>query len=151
MLLGLEPGKKKDAFRSKIESYIGRAEQLKKHIEEQKDLGVYHEQISIEDNSKGHSYETLIGRFLDSDVVSVKIEDPYIRTHNQCQNFLRFCELLVKKCINLKKIHLLTGNDARNVNEQKSWLDSIKSNILKGHNINLEVEFSQTLHDRQIM
>lgn len=130
---------------------MGRAEQLKKLIEEQKDLGVYHELISIEDNSKGHSYETIVGRFLDSDITHVKVEDPYIRNHNQCQNFLRFCELLVKKCSNLKKIHLLTGNDARNVTEQKSWLDAIKANIFKGYNVTLDIEFSQTLHDRQIM
>lgn len=129
---------------------MGRAEQLKKYVEEQKDLGVYHEQISIEDNSKGHSYQTLIGRFLDEDVTYVKVEDPYVRNHNQCQNFLRFCELLVKKCEKLKKICLLTGSDSRNVNEQKSWLDTIKTSLSK-HNISLEVEFSQTLHDRQIM
>ena len=129
---------------------MGRAEQLKKHIEEQKDLGVYHEQISIEDNSKGHSYETIVGRFLDEDVTYVKIEDPYIRNHNQCQNFLRFSELLVKKCEKLKKIYLLTGSDPRNLNDQKSWLNTIKTSLSK-HDIDLEVEFSQTLHDRQIM
>ena len=150
IILVLEPGKKKEALKQKIHEYIERAEFIKKHIEKQKDLGLYHEQISIENNSKGHSYTSLVGRFLDGDMTTVKVEDPYIRNYNQCRNFLQFCELLVKKCFNLKQIFLLTGSDAKNVDDQKSWLNSIKYSLENSYNIKLNVEYSSTLHDRQI-
>uniref|UniRef100_A0A1B6L1Y3 MIT domain-containing protein n=1 Tax=Graphocephala atropunctata TaxID=36148 RepID=A0A1B6L1Y3_9HEMI len=74
---------KKQHFRSKIESYMGRAEALKRHVDDEKTRGVYHEQIVIEHNSTGHSYQSVFGRFLDSDVTQVVVEDPYIRHFHQ--------------------------------------------------------------------
>lgn len=112
---------------------------------------MYHEQISIENNSKGHSYNALFGRFLDSDISNVKVEDPYIRNYNQCRNFLQFCELLVKKCQKLKQIFLLTGSDAKNVNDQQFWLSSIQKSLLSDYKVQLIIEYSSTLHDRQIL
>jgi hypothetical protein len=62
---------------------MGRAEKVKQLIEEQKAAGKYHEQIVIENNSTGHSYEKLFGRFLDEEVTSVEVEDPYVRSFHQ--------------------------------------------------------------------
>ena len=45
----------------------------------------YHEQIHIEHNSTGHSYERLLGRFLDEQLTEVVVEDPYVRTTHQVQ------------------------------------------------------------------
>ena len=45
--------------------------------------GRYHEQIQIENNSKGHSYEKLLGRFVDDQLTEVTVEDPYVRTTHQ--------------------------------------------------------------------
>ena len=81
-------------------------------------------------------------------MISVHIEDPYIRAHHQIVNFLRFCELCTRKCSKLKKIHLVTGSDNA-PQEQLSKLQEIAQE-LKVHNIDLSFEFSQTLHDRQI-
>ena len=55
--------------------------------------GKYHEQVHIESNSVGHSYERLFGRFLDASVTAVEVEDPYIMNIHQvfvgsCQTFL---------------------------------------------------------------
>lgn len=47
--------------------------------------GKYHEQIRIENNSTGHSYEKLFGRFLDESLTGVVVEDPYIRSAHQVQ------------------------------------------------------------------
>ncbi|KAI0216625.1 hypothetical protein LSAT2_031376 [Lamellibrachia satsuma] len=62
---------------------MDRAEKLKAHIEEEKGTGKYHEQVHIENNATGHSYERLFGRFLDSSVTSVEVEDPYIMSIHQ--------------------------------------------------------------------
>lgn len=62
---------------------MGRAEMVKKRIEEQKKLGLYHEQIIIEDNSTGHSFDKVFGRFFDEDVAKIEIDDPYIRLFHQ--------------------------------------------------------------------
>jgi hypothetical protein len=62
---------------------MGRAEKVKGLIEEQKATGKYHEQILIENDSTGHSYKNLFSRFLDEEVTSVEVEDPYVRSFHQ--------------------------------------------------------------------
>ncbi|PSN45397.1 MIT domain-containing protein 1 [Blattella germanica] len=148
MISGITNPEKKKNLHSKIESYMARAEKIKELIEEQKNLGKYHEQIIIENDSSGHSYKSLFGRFLDEEVISVEVEDPYVRAFHQCQNFVRFCELVVKSCSNLKTITLITSSDA-SAKDQVQSLETIKQNLLK-YNINLIINFSSTLHDRQI-
>nr|XP_022908029.1 MIT domain-containing protein 1-like [Onthophagus taurus]XP_022908030.1 MIT domain-containing protein 1-like [Onthophagus taurus]XP_022908031.1 MIT domain-containing protein 1-like [Onthophagus taurus] len=142
------PEQKKTYLRGKIGEYMSRAEQIKLNINKLKDEGKYHEQINIGDNETGYGYETVFGRFLDGDVLNVIVEDPYIRLFHQCQNFLRFCELLVRKCKNLFSLTLITTKD--NKSDQENWLISIQNDLLK-YKVNLKVEYSTTLHDRQIM
>lgn len=50
--------------------------------------GKYHEQIRIENNSTGHSYERLFGRFLDETLTGVIVEDPYIRSTHQVNELI---------------------------------------------------------------
>ena len=45
--------------------------------------GKYHEQIRIAEGSVGHSYGALFGRFIDENLTSVEVEDPYIRSVHQ--------------------------------------------------------------------
>ena len=139
---------KRSYFRSKIEEYMNRAELIKDKITKLKEEGKYHEQIAIENNSTGNSYVTLFGRFLNEDVTYVKIEDPYIRAHHQCQNLVRFCELLVSKCKSLKQVKLITTRDS-NPNQQ-NWLGDLRKNLAT-HGVDMDVSYSGTLHDRQIM
>lgn len=141
---------KKARYRDKIEQYLKRAEELKKHVNEEKEAGKYHEQIRIEEDSVGNSYAKLLGRFIDERLTTVEVDDPYIRTVHQIYNFLRFCELLVKKKSSLKRIILVTGIDEQDPNgHQKQKLDQIRKSLLP-FNIQLEVQFSSTLHDREI-
>lgn len=60
-----------------------RAETIKKIVLQQKESGQFHEQVLIENNSTGHSYKTLFGRFLDEEIQYVLVEDPYIRSFHQ--------------------------------------------------------------------
>ena len=129
---------------------MNRAETLQKTIESAKKSGNFHEHVDIPADSVGHSYNALFGHFLDFEVSNVHMEDPYIRAHHQIVNFLRFCELVTKKCSNLKKIHLITGKDAQNPQEQHSKLQEIAQELQNCHKITLTLEYSTTLHDRLI-
>ncbi|VVD02321.1 unnamed protein product, partial [Leptidea sinapis] len=144
----------KSYLRKKVEEYMNRAETIKKLVIQQKETGQFHEQIHIENNSMGHSYKTLFGRFLDSDVKFVIVEDPYIRSFHQasiilCQNFLRLCELLTKSCCNLGHVELLTYKDNKTERDQEQWFRNLASDLQK-YSIQLVVKYSETLHDRQI-
>ena len=143
-------GGKKAKFREKANEYMNRAEQLQKIIDNAKKSGDFHEHIEIQADSVGHSYESLFGRFLDCDVISIHIEDPYIRAHHQIVNLFRFCELVIRKCSNINKIHLVTGQDSNQVQEQISKLRELATELQQNHKIALTFEFSTTLHDRLI-
>ncbi|KAF2901406.1 hypothetical protein ILUMI_04783 [Ignelater luminosus] len=145
-LLKGDVGDKRTSLRKKAEEYMKRAEEIKQIVENLKQEGTFHEQIHIENNATGYSYEKVFGRFLDEDVEYVEIEDPYIRAYHQCQNFVRFCELLVKKCNKLRTIQLLTTADGT---EQQKWLTDVTSSLAH-HRIHLNISYSETLHDRQI-
>lgn len=103
----------------------------------------------IENDSMGYSYANVFGQYLDEKVTQIVVEDPYIRTHHQCHNFVRFCELAVTCCKNLKTIRLLTTENFENSCQQE-MLATVKGNLHEDHKITLVVEFSSTLHDRQI-
>ncbi|XP_063384419.1 MIT domain-containing protein 1-like [Cydia fagiglandana] len=144
--------KERAYLRDKVEEYMKRAETIKKLVLHQKEAGMFHEQLRIEENSTGHSYKSLFGRFLDDDVEFVVVEDPYIRAFHQCQNFLRLCELLVRSCSNLGHIQLVTSQDPKSEQskrEQANWLQSLTEDLLK-YKIRFTVQYSETLHDRQI-
>ncbi|PZC81041.1 MIT domain-containing protein 1 [Helicoverpa armigera] len=139
----------KKYLRKKVEEYMNRAETIKKLVLQQKEAGQFHEQVHIENNSTGHSYKALFGRFLDEEVRYVSVEDPYIRSFHQCQNFLRLCELLVRSCTNLQLIELITSKDGRSEGDQREWFVNLSNDLAK-YKIKLIVQFSETLHDRQI-
>nr|XP_048286242.1 MIT domain-containing protein 1 isoform X2 [Myodes glareolus] len=112
--------------------------------------GKYHKQIKIEENATGFSYETLFKEYLHETVTEVWIEDPYIRQTHQLYNFLRFCEMLIKKPCKVRTIHLLTSTDEGLGNaQQSSGLEEIKQS-LRSHGVLLEVNYSSSIHDREI-
>lgn len=66
-------------------------------------------------------------------------------------NLVRFCELVVSKCRNLKFINVTTTvNPATHNNDQQTAFDALKRD-LKSRNITMNFEFAEGLHDRQIM
>ncbi|KAF4517510.1 hypothetical protein B566_EDAN006511 [Ephemera danica] len=72
-----------DAFRAKVKTYLTRAEQIKSHIASEKEKGKYKEHITISAGATGYSYNSVMGRFLDPEVIWVQVEDPYIRQPHQ--------------------------------------------------------------------
>lgn len=78
-------------------------------------------------------------------MIEVHVRDAYIRVHHQIQNFIRFCELCVLSAKNLKRIKLITHRD---INNEQPLLELERSFEAKG--LNLELQFDQNLHDREI-
>ncbi|ESO88500.1 hypothetical protein LOTGIDRAFT_219231 [Lottia gigantea] len=148
VLKGTKDESKKHRFRDKIQEYMSRAEELKTLVKQEKEDGKYHEQIHIDNGSKGNSYEKLFSRFFDNNVTSVEIEDPYIRSTHQIYNLLRFCELVVKLKCPVRTITLTTSRD-ENTQKQEQNLGQVK-NGLQHHGIELIIQYSTTLHDREI-
>lgn len=63
-------------------------------------------------------------------------------------NFLRFCELLLSKKCGVREIVLKTGQD-ENTSQQEEKLALIGAS-LKDHGVKLTVNYSLSLHDREI-
>lgn len=80
---------------------------------------------------------------------SVEIEDPYIRVTHQIQNFVRFCEAIIK-APNIRKIRLITSyNDDTDVKEMSERLSELKQSLLE-LDIELDLKVNEHMHDREI-
>lgn len=96
----------------------------------------------------GYSYESIIGLYLQGSK-SVVIEEPYIRLPHQIQNFVRFCETVLKAGT-VKKITLITGYDeSTQVADIAEKLDELKQSLLE-LDVELEVKLNPNMHDREI-
>ncbi|XP_054888048.1 MIT domain-containing protein 1 [Poeciliopsis prolifica] len=149
VLKALKDDSKRGHYREKIKGYMDRAEQIKSHVNQMKEDGKYHEQIKISEDATGYSYEVLFKPYISSALSEIWVEDPYIRHTHQLYNFLRFCEMLLKSCGKVKKIHLLTSQDEGDNTQQSSALSELRDS-LGGHEVTLDVQYSSTIHDREI-
>jgi ATP-dependent Lon protease len=96
----------------------------------------------------GHSYESIIAPYLRG-ARAIRIEDPYIRAPHQIQNFVRFCEAVVKHSA-VRKIHLITGfDDSTPLAEVEEKLNDLKQSLLE-IDIVLGVDLNPNIHDREI-
>lgn len=96
----------------------------------------------------GYSYEPIIGPYL-AGAKAVVVEDPYIRMPHQIQNFVRFCETVVKHS-NVKQIHLITGYDElTGPEEAQEKLAELQQSLLE-LDIVLEITMDPNKHDREI-
>lgn len=96
----------------------------------------------------GYSYESIIGPYLRG-AKSVVIEDPYIRLQHQIQNFVRFCETVLKTGT-VKRINLITGyDDKTQLADIAEKLDELKQSLLE-LDVELEVKLNPNMHDREI-
>ncbi len=96
----------------------------------------------------GNSYESLFGDY----VVGAKkaeIEDSYIRTRYQIDNFVRFCELLVKKG-SIREIHLRTGYDHEDQKDDAIARFEDLAQSLRDVGVEFAYYFDENVHDRQI-
>ncbi|MFU7708694.1 BREX system Lon protease-like protein BrxL [Aeromonas veronii] len=96
----------------------------------------------------GHSYESIIGPYLQG-AKAVVIEEPYVRLQHQIQNFVRFCECILKAGT-VKKINLVTGyDDNTQLVDIQQKLDELKQSLLE-LDVELEVKLNPNMHDREI-
>lgn len=96
----------------------------------------------------GYSYESIMGSYLQG-AKSVVIEDPYIRMQHQIQNFVRFCETILK-ATTIKKICLITGyDDKTQLAEIAEKMEELKQSLLE-LDVELEVKLNANIHDREI-
>lgn len=103
---------------------------------------------TIHYGATGYSYESIIGPYLEG-AKSLEIEDPYIRVTHQIQNFVRFCEAVIK-APNIKKIRLITSyDDDTDVKEMSERLSELKQSLLE-LDIELDLKVNEHMHDREI-
>ena len=104
--------------------------------------------FTIRYGDTGYSYESIMAPYL-AGARSVTIEDPFIRAPHQIQNFIRFCETVVKHSA-AKRIRLVTSfDDQTPLVEVQEKLDELRQSLLE-LDIVLDVEINPTLHDREI-
>jgi len=96
----------------------------------------------------GFGYDAIFGDFLRG-AKTIEVEDPYIRNLHQVQNFIRFCELVVR-IGDAEKIILLTGiDDAAQRKEAQERFESLKDSLTNA-SIGFEYKFNENIHDREI-
>ena len=96
----------------------------------------------------GYSYDSILGPYLRG-AKAVVIEDPYIRMQHQIQNFVRFCETVLKAGT-VKKISLITGyDDKTQLADIAEKLEELKQSLLE-LDVELEVKLNPNIHDREI-
>ena len=96
----------------------------------------------------GYSYESIMGPYLQG-AKAVVIEDPYIRLQHQIQNFVRFCETVLRAGT-VKRISLITGHDDKTpLAEMAEKLEELKQSLLEV-DVELEVKLNPNIHDREI-
>lgn len=117
-------------------------------ISEKTEPELKEQHFSILYGDTGHSYETIIGPYLRG-TRSVIIEDPYIRMPHQIQNFVRFCETVLRHSA-AKKITLVTGyDDKTQLADISEKLEELKQSLLE-LDVTLEIILNPNLHDREI-
>ena len=96
----------------------------------------------------GYSYESIFGEYL-SGAKEIVIEDPYVRQNHQLNNFLRFCETVVRLG-GAKRITLITKFDTPLEKDEAMGKFSIIADSLKLFDIVLEIKENNALHDREV-
>jgi ATP-dependent Lon protease len=104
--------------------------------------------FKINYGATGYSYESIITPYL-AKAKSVVIEDPYIRAKHQLNNFVRFCESVLKQP-SINKITLVTSyDDQTNIQEMAEALKDLQQSLLE-LDVELDVQVNENLHDREI-
>lgn len=116
--------------------------------ETEPDAGPKEQHFTIHYGDTGHSYESILSPYLKG-AKTLTIEDPYIRLPHQIQNFVRFCETLIRE-ESVRHINLVTGYDDRTqLAEIADKMEELKQSLMDV-DVVLEVKLNENLHDREI-
>lgn len=61
------------------------------------------------------------------------------------------CELIVSKCRIIKYIKVVTIKDPKPSSDQEKALNILSNSLSSEQNIVLDIDYSDTIHDREIM
>jgi ATP-dependent Lon protease len=96
----------------------------------------------------GYSYESILGPYLRG-AKELTVEDPYIRLPHQLQNFVRFCETVVK-ALTVKKLTLITSYEEKTqLADLQDKLGDLQQSLLE-LDVVLDIQLNPNLHDREI-
>jgi ATP-dependent Lon protease len=125
------------------------AETIKKeNTEEPVEPELKEQHFTIFYNDTGFSYESIIGPYLQG-AKQIVVEDPFIRATHQVQNFVRFCEMVVRDS-SIAKVELTTSyDDNTNMSELHDKLEDVKQSMLE-QDVELEIHLNSNMHDREI-
>ncbi|XP_068148556.1 MIT domain-containing protein 1 [Drosophila tropicalis] len=140
---------KRKGFLTRIKEYMDRADAIKARVNGKLMLGKVVSHICIKDNDIGYDYDDIFGQYLDDKTIEILLEEPYMTQNYQYQNLVRFLELTAVKCKNMKYFRLVTKEDTKNLDQQKTNIGQIKAD-LERRNITCSVKYEESLHDRRI-
>lgn len=126
------------------------AEKLKKSVQSWGSRGEIRDKIHITEGATKFGYDRIFGKYFQEDVEEILVEEPYLKDHYHLCNLVRFCELAVSKCTNLKCIKVTTNKDQSPNSEQEKGLNMIIESVQK-QNVLLYIDFTSNLHDRQVL
>lgn len=109
--------------------------------------------ITIQENQRGISFDDLIGPYM-AGAKKITITDPYIRMFFQARNLMELLETIAKQKSEDDEVdvHLITGEDEFNSQNQAEFLAKIQANIEPvGVHFTWEIDESQTIHARHIV
>lgn len=77
---------KKKVYLERIHQYIDRTEQIKHRVQSTIAKGRVALNVAIDEDSTGHSYRSLFGKYLNADVKEIIIEESYLLDRYQVYN-----------------------------------------------------------------
>lgn len=83
LYLDQKDSSKKEYLEDKMKEYRERARKLKEQILKWSIRGEIKDKIHIVENSKGHSYKSVFGKYLNDAVKEILLEEPYLREYFQ--------------------------------------------------------------------
>lgn len=96
----------------------------------------------------GYSYDVLLGDYL-TGAKEVVVEDPYIRHNHQINNFVRFCEAVVRRGTVLKITLVTAFDDDAQQRDVEAKLADLGQSLLD-FDVSLQWKVNPNLHDREI-
>lgn len=108
----------------------------------------------FQENQRGVSFDTLLAPYLRG-AEQITITDPYIRQFHQTRNLMELIEGIAATKdaadeVNVKLITSETNGGADKLRKQLEFLLKVKQGAAAG-GINVDVSFSNTIHDRSIV
>lgn len=127
--------------------------QLEFEIPEVNITELHEKHLTIQENQRGVSYDTLFGPYLNG-ATKITVTDPYIRLFYQMRNFMEFLETVVKhkSADQEMTVELLTVEDEFKGDQQKENLDKMKEAASAvGITFTWSYDDAGTIHARHIV